>query len=117
MQAVLAAAVVVGAVGCANSTRSTVPAQPFRDESEPKDGFQYYESAVPSPGGESSDKSGDASDTTIEIEIEEEAADSSDATADDDSADTDADEDTGGDGGDGSDEGDEGEDSDESAAP
>jgi hypothetical protein len=107
MRALVAVIVVAGAaaaVGCSHGPRSTVPTQPFRDETEPKDGFQYHESAVPSPGGEAADKSTDSSDS-IEIEIDEESADGA-GNATEDGAEADAEADQSDDGSDGSDEGD-----------
>jgi hypothetical protein len=67
---VIAAAV---GTGCAHGGRQ-IQSQPFRDETEP-DGFQYYESAVPSSDDDGGEKSGaeSTSETTIEIDIDEDS--------------------------------------------
>jgi hypothetical protein len=89
-------AAVVGAViaagGCSRGAQPVASPQPFRDEHDPGDGFQFSESAVPAE-----DSRGDAdeitSETTIEIEVDEDSAGSDDDAADsaaDDSSDDDS---------------------------
>jgi hypothetical protein len=106
--------------GCRHGERDTIPAQPFRDESEPDDGFQYYEGAVPAAGeGEKGSGSAATGDTTVEVEIDEGSEDSAESAKagkpSEDEADADEDEGDEGDGEDGGGGGDDGEDDEEDA--
>lgn len=105
-------AVIVAAIatGCAHGGDRSIPTQPFRDESEP-DGFQYYESAVPSgDDGEKPSAGESTSETTIEIDVDDDSQDGSGSASADgsasggDSAGADEGDDKSGDGDDGSDE-------------
>ena len=87
--ALLLLAVIAGGAalaGCHGAPRDTVPTQPFRDEVEPGDGFQYTESATPAGDGEKASGSGSSSETTVEIEIDEESSDGADAESSDEAA-------------------------------
>ena len=87
--------VTVAAGGCARGAQPVASPQPFRDEHDPGDGFQFYESAVPADD-DKSDSAEVTTETTIEIDMDEESADSTSSTDDaadataDDSSDDDA---------------------------
>lgn len=85
LRSVLAAVVgaLIAAGGCARGAQP-VASQPFRDERDPGDGFQFHEGAVPAED-EKSDSAEVTTETTIEIDVDEEAADST--TSDDEAAD------------------------------
>jgi hypothetical protein len=100
---------VVTAGGCRHGGRDTIAVQPFRDETDPDDGFQFYESAVPAGADGSAKSSGEsATETTVEVEIDDDSGEGSETAAaagedDDEASDGDDDEagDDGDDGGDG----------------
>jgi hypothetical protein len=65
----------IAAGGCARGAQPVASPQPFRDEHDPGDGFQFYESAVPTEDAKS-DSAEVTSETTIEIDVDEESAES-----------------------------------------
>lgn len=80
-----AVAGLIAAGGCARAAQPVASPQPFRDEHDPGDGFEFSEGAVPAEDG-NSESSDDTTETTIEIEVDEESAESS--SSDDEAADT-----------------------------
>ena len=64
-----AGAVVSG--GCRHTQHETIPAQPFRNESEPSDGFQYSEGAAPAADAEGKPAASGTSETQIEIDVDD----------------------------------------------
>lgn len=78
--------------GCRHGQRETIPSQPFRDEKAGDDDFQYSEGAVPAgAAGEKAESSAAAGDSTIEIEVDgdDDGADSDGAAASDGASDDD----------------------------
>lgn len=98
-------AAVVGALiaagGCARGAQPVASPQPFRDEHDPGDGFQFYESAVPA-ADDKNDSDEATTETTIEIDMDEESAGST--STEDEAADTAADDTSGDEGESGEDE-------------
>lgn len=112
------AGALIAAGGCARGAQPVASPQPFRDERDPGDGFQFYESAVPADD----DKSGSAevtTETTIEIDVDDESAAAESTPSDEEAADGAGDDSSSDDGSSGDDEapGDDGDDSSESRLP
>src|SRR5688500_8541818 len=91
----------IAAAGCARGAQPVASPQPFRDEHDPGDGFQFYESAVPADD-DKSESAEVTTETTIEIDVDEDAAGST--ATEDEAADTASDETSGDEGGSGDDE-------------
>jgi hypothetical protein len=68
--------------GCRHGQRETIPSQPFRDEQDGDDDFQYSEGAVPGGAeGQKAESSASAGESTVEIEIDEGSGDEADSDA------------------------------------
>jgi hypothetical protein len=108
----------IAAGGCSHAGPAVGSTQPFRDERDPADGFQYYESAVPADDDDKSESEEEtATETTIEIDVDDESAGAaSEATPSEGESDDGVSDPTDGDSDDGSDVGSEEPDG-ESAAP
>src|SRR6266545_6886735 len=73
---------VLATSGCRHGGRDTIAAQPFRDETDPSDGFQFYESSVPAGADGSAKSSGEpATETTVEVEIDDGSGEGSQTAA------------------------------------